>query len=276
MKNDNQYIKLTENDLKEIIKEELGILLEIVEISKKVYDNILVDIKKQPKVKSDTCSIISGHVPCTLKDVHFNVYYTYRNFFDINVVNSIGVDALTEGGSGFISKDFVVCNIDILGVSGNINKQMALSTIQHELEHLYQQISSNKRIPGNDMLYAKMRNDMEGDDETRYNAARLVYACYKSEQEGFINGTYAWCMADDSKTKPYDYSEIKNSPAGKLYEEMKTLYLKSKTDMSLRNVLEKEYSLSQKIIENKIRDFGRRLGRVLIKVNNDKSKIWRK
>ena len=105
-----------------------------------------------------------------------------------------------------------------------MHKQEALNTIQHELEHVYQQLRSGKRIPGNDDKYLKMKSDMECNDEARQKVGRLVYLCCKSEQEAFINGTYAWCMTNDAKSGPYQYEEIKNSPAGKLYVEMQELY----------------------------------------------------
>ena len=37
-----------------------------------------------------------------------------------------------------------------------------------------------------------------------------------------------------------------------------------------------EYGLNSKKVMFSIKDFGRKLGKVLVKVNKDKSKIWRK
>lgn len=269
-------IFLTESELKEIIKEELGILFEIVETAKVVYADILNDLASRETQNKDVCAIKSGSIPCTLNNITFNINYTFRNFKDKTVPNEIGEDNLTGGSSAFLNKHFILCNIDILSISGQINKQMALYTIQHELEHIYQQIVSNKRIPGDDMRYAKMRNDMETGEGIRYDASRLVYACYKSEQEGFINGTYAWCMADDFKSEPFTYNEIKNSPAGMLYGEMRELYNRALGNKELEIILKNEYNMSLNEINLMIKNFSRRIGRLLIKVNKDKSRIWRK
>ena len=42
------------------------------------------------------------------------------------------------------------------------------------------------------------------------------------------------------------------------------------------NILQNDYHLSIEKIEKKIQKFLKRIGRILIKVNNDKGKIWRK
>ena len=261
--------------IKQIINEELGILLEVSEESKRVYKLLINDLYNRTIQESDVCIIKNGEVNATLNNIQFKVSYTYRNFNDKSIVETIGEDALTEGGSGYISNSFIFCNVNILSVSGTIKKQLALSTIQHELEHIYQQIKSQKRIPGNDMRYALMRTDMESNDKLRRQIGRLVYACYKSEQDGFINGTYAWCMADDIKTEPYNYNTILNSPAGKLLVELKTLFEIVKKDIHMCDILITDYHLSLKEIEQSINDFKRKIGRLLIKVNKDKSKIWR-
>lgn len=270
-----KIVKLTERGLKEIIKEELGISFELSKIALNVYNDIISNIESVDGDNNGSCIIKRGNVNCAIRDINFDITYTYRNFFDFNIANSIGQNQLTGGYSCFLNKNFILCNIDILAISGNINKKMALYTIQHELEHIYQEILSNKRIPGDDMLYAKMRTDMECGNELRYYASRLVYCCFKSEQEGFINGTYAWCMADDIKTEPYNYNTIKDSPVGLLYDEMKTLYDKATIDDELQTILKNDYNLSLNDIYLMIRNLGKRIGRLLIKVNNDKSKIWR-
>ena len=151
-----------------------------------------------------------------------------------------------------------------------------MDTIQHEIEHIYQQIMSNKRIPGDDDRYAKMRTDFESNNEDRKTVGRLVYLCYTSEQDAFINGTYAWCMTNDATTEPYSYRNIKNCPAGKLYLEMKDLYEVVFNNMEMKKIITTEYGLNNEKVMFSIKDFGRKLGKVLVKVNKDKSKIWRK
>ena len=114
-----------------------------------------------------------------------------------------------------------------------------------------------------------MKTDLEGNDENRRYVARLVYLCYKSEQEGFINGTYAWCMTNDAMTPPYNYSNIKNSPAGKLYTEMQELNEKVFNNQQMIEIIVNEYNLNQNQVNKMLKEFARRLGKVLV-VNFDK------
>ena len=83
-------------------------------------------------------------------------------------------------------------------------------------------------------------------------------------------------MCDNFRTPPYTYKEIINSPVGKLYNELVELYDELVENKEMINILQNEYHLSIGKIEKNIQEFLKRIGRVLIKVNNDKGKIWRK
>lgn len=268
-------LKLNENTIRKIIKEELGIALEVTNTSNQIFQDILTDLRKQKPEKTDICFIKTGSVNSSLHGVNFKVNYVCRNFSNKDLVENFDIDALTEGGSVFLDKRFVFVNVNLIAFNGTVDNKEALNTIQHEIEHIYQQIRANKRIPSDDLKYAKMKTDLEGNDENRRYVARLVYLSYKSEQEGFINGTYAWCMTNDITTPPYDYKNIKNSPAGKLYNEMFQLYKEIFNHKEMTMIITKEYNLSKNKVIKSMKEFQNRLGKVLVKVNNDKAKIWR-
>ena len=269
-------MQLTEEKIRKIIKEELGIALEVSEISKTVYQQIIDDINLQQSEHTDICNITSGSIITNLDNLKIHINYCYRNFFNNEVLDDIDIDMLTDGGSVYISQSFISCNINLFGVSGTINQMEAMNTIQHEIEHLYQEIKSNKRIPSNDRLYAKMRTDLESGDENHKKIAKIIYLCFKSEQEGFVNGTYAWCMCQNFQTPPFSYKDILNSPVGKLYTELVNLYFELEENKEMMDILKKEYRISINKIQKCIYQFLKRIGRILIKVNNDKAKIWRK
>ena len=268
-------MNLTENYIRELVKEELGIALEVTNTSNQIFQDILIDLREQTPEKTDICFIKTGSVNSSLHGVNFKVNYVCRNFSNKDLVENFDIDALTEGGSVFLDKRFVFVNVNLIAFNGSVDNKEALNTIQHEIEHIYQQIRANKRIPSDDLKYAKMKTDLEGNDENRRYVARLVYLCYKSEQEGFINGTYAWCMTNDAMTPPYNYSNIKNSPAGKLYTEMQELNEKVFNNQQMIEIIVNEYNLNQNQVNKMLKEFARRLGKVLVKVNFDKAKLWR-
>lgn len=266
---------LLEDYIRELVKEELGVAIEVTKVSEQIFQDILVDLRIQKPEKTEICFIKTGSVNSSLDNINFKVNYICRNFSDKKLIEDFDIAALTEGGSVFLNKSFVFVNVNLIAFNGTVDSKEALNTIQHEIEHIYQQLKANKRIPSDDLKYAKMKTDLEGDDEMRKNVARLVYLCYKSEQEGFINGTYAWCMTNDAITPPYKYENIKNSPAGKLYIEMQELNEKVFNNKKMSDIITKEYNLNQKQVNKMMREFAKRLGRVLVKVNFDKAKLWR-
>lgn len=267
---------VNEEQLKCIIKEELGILQDVYNEALRVYDLILQDLPNRPKEKNSNGFIAQkGNVKSEIDGHVFNISYCYRNILNKETIDDYGEENLVTGGSAYLGKYRVICNVNFYGISGTIVKNKAIEVIQHELEHILQEFRSQKTIPNNS-FYAKMRNDMESSDANRQKIGRLIYGCLKSEQEGFINGLYSFCMVDDNTTPPYDYSNIKNSEAGKLYIEIVSIFDELKTDQQLQNIL-KEYKWSVKKVEKHIENFIKRIGRVLIKVNKDKlEKGWRK
>lgn len=266
---------LTEDKLRKIIQEELGIATEVSKITEEVFQSILLDIRNRKPEKNEICFTKNGVVECIINNTPFKVNYTCRNFLDKNVIDNFDIDYLTEGGTLFFNKNFFWVNVNLIAVNGTIFKQEAVNTIQHEMEHVFQQLKCNKRIPSNDLKYAKIKTDLNGNNTARKNVARLVYLTLKSEQEGFINGTYAWCMTNDLLSTPYTYDNIKNSPSGVLYNEMVDLYNIVFNDIEMTNIIKTEYKLSKNKISKLIHDFLKRIGKILIKVNQDKSKFWR-
>ena len=67
----------------------------------------------------------------------FDINYTYRNFLDKNLLKHIDKSGLSDGGTVFLNKKFIICNINLYGISGSINEEDAMDTIQHEIEHIY-------------------------------------------------------------------------------------------------------------------------------------------
>lgn len=269
-----KMIIINENQLKLLINEELGIHNSIYEEALNVYNRILEDLTKREKVNEGDFIIQRGSVVTSINGRDFQLSYNYRNFLSKDIVDNYGEDNLVTGGSSYLGKYWVICTVNLFGVNGTVNKQRAVEVIQHELEHIYQEFSSQKRIP-NDMFYAKMRTDMESPDENRRKIGRLIYGCLKSEQEGFVNGLYSYCMVDKFQYPPYDYSMIKESEAWKLYSEIVDIYKEIKTNVHLLSIL-REYKWSVRKVEKHINTFIKRISRVLVKVNNDKNlKGWR-
>ena len=268
-------IFINEQQLRYIIKEELGVLQDVYDEALRVYDLILEDLPNRDKEKYNSSFIAQkGSVKSELDGHVFNINYCYRNIINKEMIDEYGEENLITGGSAYLGKYHVICNINFYGINGSIVKNKTIELIQHELEHILQEFRSQKTIPNN-KFYAKMRGDMESPNEKRRKIGRLIYGCIKSEQEGFVNGLYSFCMVDDNDAPPYDYNNIKNSEAGKLYNEISSIFDELKTDEEMCDIL-KEYKWSINKVKKNIENFSKRIGRVLIKVNKDKlNSGWR-
>lgn len=269
-------IIINEEQLKIVIKEELGILQDIHDEAIRIYNSIISDLPNREKIKHENNNIVyqKGRVKANVIGHEFNLNYCYRNFINKETIDEIGEENLVTGNSAYLGKYNVLCTVNFYGINGSIVKSKALEIIQHELEHILQEFRAQKTIPNN-MFYAKMRTDMESPNENRKKIGRLIYGCLKSEQEGFVNGLYSYCMVDDFQTPPYSYDNIGKSETGKLYNEIIGYFNELKNNIEMQVIL-KEYRWSIKKIEKHINNFIKRIGRVLIKVNKDKfEKGWR-
>lgn len=268
-------MKISLNELKTIVQEELGVYLPLFQETQNVVNKIKKDIKLKFSETYDNFSKIKSSVVSSIENITFKVKYTYRDFYDVDYLNNVfGIENATNGYSAYIGDKFILFDINVCGVQNKIYEKELMQVVQHELEHVFQQIKSKKQIPNN-MFYAKIRTDMESQDENRRKIGRLIYGCLKSEQEGFVNGLYSFCMGDNNMIPPYSYDNIEESEAGKLYVEITDIFEELQKNERMKQIL-KEYKWSLKKIERNIRNFLQRIARVLVKVNNDKTQQgWR-
>ena len=157
-------------------------------------------------------------------------------------------------------------------VSGS---EKAMETIQHEVEHMFQQIRMGHSF-GGDQLYGKIKTDMESGYKNRSKVARLLYYTLKPEQEGFINGLYAFLM---DSMEPYTEELLKKSETWDNYLFSKNTLKEIKENAELKSIFNEyfnDYGITIGEIETELDNLLHRIGRVVIKVKQDKAKQgWR-
>lgn len=259
-------IILSESQFFSILNEELGISNEIIKKTDEVY-SIICDAVKNNKQTA----------------VSFE-YYTFNQFsitfewFNAKVITSVDCynyinkemykfsNVRTDGWSSYADKKYLFMGLVVPCISGTILKEEVKDTIQHELEHLYQQIIMGKPFSNNKIYNMIKTNRNNKENDVIRNAAQLAYGCIKSEQDGYINGLYSYLMSIPSL---FSFSILKKSPVWKLYEEMNNIYEKYKDTPEFLLEL-KKYKLTHKKIEKSLGNFVRKIGRVVAKVKNDK------
>lgn len=253
-------IVINEEQFKTVLQEELGISEIVYNISLNIYDNIVNTLADSIKEKHEFVTIKTNKFKYVSEEFKIDVSYKFYNYNESDLQQ-----AHKNGWSVDLGKNRYLMFIELFGVSGTINKENAMDVIQHEVEHIYQQYKAKKPF-GDNAFYAKIKTNLESNNDDKRMVARLIYGCVLSEQEGYLNGLYSYLMA---LWRPYNFGDVQNSDCWQLYNEMLSCYDKLKNNPELTQYLS-EYNLSMKKIESNINRFINKIGRVVCKVKKDK------
>ena len=244
-------IEKIERDLREVINEELGVATEVTILKNKVYNEIENALKN---TKSDIIDDGTG-----LKEGYFNinafgkdltVFFHCYNFRDRQYkekyLKKYGITDDYDATSSHIYKKvagenrLIINKISITldSVNGTIqNKPQVMDSIQHELEHIYQQTKMGKSF-GNDNFYNAVTTNMYSKNDYLRHLSNLLYMNNKSEIEGYANGLYAFITGTEN--------------GGEL--DYKPLYFKSSAYKRLQQVYKSKEFIEQHFNDSKMDD----------------------
>lgn len=262
----NKKFILTENQLKQLIKEELGISEEVANMAISVYEQIENKIKEKEDIETnDYFSKWSSSLNFNFFNCKVNCSITYYNYFSKDYYQFSKITS--TGWSVYVTDKLFFMGIIIPMVSGNIVKDEVIDIIQHELTHIYEQKMMGKPYSKNS-IYSLLKANMSSNDEIVNKTANLIYGCIKSEQDGFVNGLYAYLM---SQPELFSMETLKKSTCWKLYEKMISIYNELLDNQQFHNEL-KKYKFNLNKIDKLINNFINKIGKVIIKVQEDKYK----
>ena len=268
MKKNNMLI----TEIKKIIQEELGISDEVTKISKEFYSEMITALRNSNDIeKTETTVIKKTPLTFHIGDIKLSCNIIYRNFLSKDYDVLYKMPYVTNGESFRVSKNLYFLFINVLAISGTINKEKAMETIQHEIEHVYQQIKMGNGF-GSESMYVKLKNDMESADENRVKVSKLIYYTIKSEQEAFANGLYAYFM---DLNEPYSEEKLKESETWNNYVFIKDEINELEHNNEMKSVFNEyfcEFGLTIKDVKREMGNFLHRIGKVIIKIQNDKIK----
>lgn len=258
---------------KKVLKEEQGIADDVEKTSQEVFDLIKQSIKNKEYSKNDYGQYV-GNIKFKFLNTNVSLSYEYVNFKSKTEYDYSSKGKLGYGSSVFIDKRLSLVNVQVCAVNGSIVKDITVDTVQHELEHIYQQLKMGREFGGS-LKYARIKNDMQYPNESiQKKASILVYGCFKSEQEGYANGLYSFLM---SKMGADVDSYVYESPAWKLYKTMRNIFEELKINSELYTYICKKYNLNMLKIERCLNNFLHRIARIVLKARYDKyaKQNWR-
>jgi hypothetical protein len=267
---------MDDDEIKKIIKEELGVSNEVINISKDILKTCIEMIKDAKVVeRNDILIKKSFNFNYKVNDNNISITVYHRNFLNNDLFTMDGNEYITNGASILIGKNHSMCILNIFSICGTLQTGKAMETIQHEVEHIYQTLMMGKNF-GGEMMYAKIKTDLESGDDDENKIGNMMYLSLKSEQEGFANGLYAYMM---DKPLPYSNDLLIESETWKNFQLLKQLVSELETNENLKkkfSVYFEKFGITIKDLKQSIRNFSSRIGKVIIKVKNDKIKQgWR-
>lgn len=146
----------------------------------------------------------------------------------------------------------------------------ATDSIYHEIEHFFQTVKMRHDFGSAD-LYAKVKNNINSNNDIEKAVAEIFYMSFLSEQCAMVNGMYG-----SLKNYPYIevHKKIRESEAATWCKNLYRDYnLLKNTDSDILNQVLKYYGKSSeqlfKIAKKTIKQFERRLARATFKLIKD-------
>lgn len=263
-------------EIKKIIQEELGISDKVTKFSKDIL-KIAIEKMKDAEVleKNDVLIKKTTSFIYNIGDNKISITVYYRNFLSKGFFKLENFEYIINGSSVLLSKLHSMCILNIFSICGTIQTDKAMETIQHEVEHIYQTLMMGKNF-GGEMMYAKIKAHLESADEKENKVGEMMYLSLKSEQEGFANGLYAYMM---DRLEPYSNDLLIQCETWKKFQLLKKYVSELETDNELKKIFSEyfeNFGVTINDLKQSIKNFSSRIGKVIVKVQNDKIKQgWR-
>lgn len=192
---------------------------------------------------------------------------------DVYEMNKDRIDCYS--GNSAKMRKFCMMTINCFSVCGTLSKHDAMETIQHEVEHLYQESRGDKSVFSLSPHYLNASQYINSIDSNYRNLAQCVYLTYRFEQDGFINGLYGY-LKQKNKVMPA-WNDIKDSDAYAVLTKFESSldYLENnKNSETLNYICKEKYGINvQNLINFSKKALNRiynSIGRVLIKIRNER------
>lgn len=187
--------------VKQILNEEQGINQEVYEVANKVLSLIrnsaeyLWNNEEYDEAFDDNAYVVHGEFPFTLAGEEITVVYNSYMFQDQETYRSYvcKYPKMLKNATSVYSKDksqiFVVYNY----IKENGYDESIYDRVQHELEHLFQEIQKEESFPSSELKKLVNRGlGMRIKEPNIFKASFILYCSRQYEQDACANGLYNW------------------------------------------------------------------------------------
>ena len=270
----------TYNDVCNLITEELGINDQVVQTSHEIMEKIEQDIRLQYKqyfANVPGVSYIDSLITHIVFGKTLTIKYRYINYRDKSFSNRYDKEIMV------LPNDFNLqtktLRLTIKAISGRINIHTYADTIQHEIEHYFQEDKIGYSFSNKMWYKIAQKCKQRPKNSLVYMLGDMIYITLKCEEEAFTNGLYSSLTYNYTHEKLPTVEIINDSP---VYNALLTLrkerdevnkYLDDqslqKTLSTIKTATGKDFEQLMEIINKGENELIKRIGRVIVKAQKD-------
>ena len=207
-----------------------------------------------------------------VNEIKLNFNIVLYNFKDKNFYDKFHEKIDFSSHNSNIGGRVVFITIKGYLISGNLNKEDISDSIQHGINHIFQDINGKVDNEKERKLYYLVLNKLNNKNNIISKLAYGLYYSFNSEQDSYVNGLYAYLMNkglivpwDDIKRDTDAYNAILG-----IKEAISLI-----NDNNIDNTIIENFSMNRKQMEKFLKNGLKRLeikiGKVLIKHRKDYS-----
>lgn len=272
---------ITENYIKkklyEVITEELGIADQVDRVSTAILYQIIDKLKECDHTELIFDGVKKGTISFK-HDIHGNnalITVYHYNFRDKEVFEQHKEEIDCYDGASMKSGKMCWVNISCYSISGALQKHDAMETIQHEVEHIFQDSKGDKSVFNFNPHYSNAAQYIYSIDTIKRSLAQCVYLSFRFEQDAYTNGLYGYLK---QKGNPIpNWSDIADSDAYMTlmkFENALAYIEENKDNEELINECREKYNMTPQHLINISKKSIKRLytafAKVLMKIRNEK------
>ena len=255
-------------EIKRLVKEELGISDEVKEHVSKIFKDIITDAKIRGK--NEKPNVKTGQFVYRIDDVSICVKYKVMYLNDMSEFDTTEYVA----SSDFLNRKYLNL-VTTLVYDRSQNKYIDFDgTLQHEFEHIYQQMKSGKpltvRRTSNEIYEQACELIHDGNTNLERVVGYAVYYNCKFEKDAYANDMYKNIM-DNELDDPYTI--VKNSLTYRNVNAIKHVVLdkdnSEKIAPIVKNVFGKTYNWFHRIATHMVKEYNKKIGKALTKAIKD-------
>ena len=254
-------------EIVQLVKEELGISEIVKNTTNNIMSVTLKDKKGKPLFKNKRSGIIENfNLFGKSTRIEYDVYFVR----DKSEINSLGLFNL-----GSYNGKTNTLKVTLVFVR-NENRYTDLEgTLQHEVEHAYQESRSGKSLitPKNTDTYIKANRLMQSNDDYEKLVGCTLYLANKFEKDGKINGLYKEIMDNWGKA-PIDVVKetaiYKNISAIKQYIDNEIPSIEGEIENVCQKNFNRHYNWWKNIAKKTVSAYTNKIGKIIAKAEKDR------